>query len=202
MPWATSASSGALMSVRLPGWRMPPHQRRPVASAGWCHDRRLFRGRYGIHRQPRRGDLGASVLVRAGCGEGECGGARLVGSEKSPIVTRRWCVGLGGLIENVLSRRGLRSPTELSGGASVICGNAQSSARIAVPGTRLGCAVWRRLNRPSPCRGQGASRGKWLALRPWRRSVSQVTVGSGNGLRPTRVEPVRLKVVCSQVDRA
>ena len=61
------------------------------------------------------------------------GGARLVGSEKSPIVTRRWCVGLGGLIENVLSRRGLRSPTELSGGASVICGNAQSSARVAVP---------------------------------------------------------------------
>ena len=95
MPWLTSASSGALMSVRLPGWRMPPHQRRPVASAGWCHDRRLFRGRYGIYRQPRRGDLGASVLVRAGCGEGECGGARLVGSEKSPIVTRRWCVGLG-----------------------------------------------------------------------------------------------------------
>ena len=91
--------------------------------SGWC----------GIGRQPRRGDLGASVLVRAGCGEGECGGARLVGSEKSPIVTRRWCVGLGGLIENVLSRRGLRSPTELSGGASVICGNAQSSARIAVP---------------------------------------------------------------------
>ena len=77
--------------------------------------------------------LGASVLVRAGCGEGECGGARLVGSEKSPIVTLRWCVGLGGLIENVLSRRGLRSPTELSGGASVICGNVQSSARIAVP---------------------------------------------------------------------
>ena len=31
--------------------------------------------------------LGASVLVRAGCGEGECGGARLMGSEKSPIVT-------------------------------------------------------------------------------------------------------------------
>ena len=44
------------------------------------------------------------MLVRAGCGEGECGGVRLVGSEKSPIVTRRWCVGLGGLIENVLTR--------------------------------------------------------------------------------------------------
>ena len=112
---------------------MLPHRCRPVASADWCHDWRLFRGWYGICRQPRRGDLGASVLVRAGCGEGECGGARLVGSEKSPIVTRRWCVGLGGLIENVLSRRGLRSPTELSGGASVICGNVQSSARIAVP---------------------------------------------------------------------
>ena len=65
--------------------------------------------------------------------EGRGPGVTLVGSEKSPIVTRRWCVGLGGLIENVLSRRGLRSPTELSGGASVICGNAQSSARIAVP---------------------------------------------------------------------
>ena len=45
--------------------------------SGWC----------GIGRQPRRGDLGASVLVRAGCGEGECGGSRLVDSEKSPIVT-------------------------------------------------------------------------------------------------------------------
>ena len=112
---------------------MLPHRCRPVASADWCHDWRLFRGWYGICRQPRRGDLGASVLVRAGCGEGECGGARLVGSEKSPIVTRRWCVGLGGLIENVLSRRGLRSPTELSGGASVICRKSQSSARIAVP---------------------------------------------------------------------
>lgn len=80
----------------------------------------------------------AEVTWGVGAGQGllrggECGGARLVGSEKSPIVTRRWCVGLGGLIENVLSRRGLRSPTELSGGASVICGNAQSSARIAVP---------------------------------------------------------------------
>ena len=112
---------------------MLPHRCRPVASADWCHDWRLFRGWYGICRQPRRGDLGALMLVRAGCGEGECGGARLLGSEKSPIVTRRWCVGLGGLIENVLSRRGLRSPTELSGGASVICGNVQSSARIAVP---------------------------------------------------------------------
>ena len=27
------------------------------------------------------------MLVRAGCGEGECGGSRLVDSEKSPIVT-------------------------------------------------------------------------------------------------------------------
>ena len=201
MPWATSASSGALMSVRLPGWRMPPHQRRPVASAGWCHDRRLFRGRYGIYRQPRRGDLGASVLVRAGCGEGECGGARLVGSEKSPIVTLRWCVGLGGLIENVLSRRGLRSPTELSGGASVICGNAQSSARIAVPvcGWDAPPDAAGTVRHPVAAR---APRGKWLALCSHGRPVSQVTVGSGNGLRPTKVEPVRLKVVCSQVDRA
>ena len=80
----------------------------------------------------------AEVTWGVGAGQGwlwggECGGSRLVDSEKSPIVTRRWCVGLGGLIENVLSRRGLRSPTELSGGASVICGNAQSSARVAVP---------------------------------------------------------------------
>lgn len=100
---------------------------------------------------------GASVLVRAGCGEGECGGARLVGSEKSPIVTRRWCVGLGGLIENVLSRRGLRSPTELAGGTSAICRKSQSSSGIAVPGMRLGCAVWRSRNRPPRYRGQGAS---------------------------------------------
>ena len=92
-----------------------------------------YSGWYGICRQPRRGDLGASVLVRAGCGEGECGGVRPVGSEKSPIVTLRWCVGLGGLIENVLSRRGLRPPTELAGGTSVICRKSQSSARIAVP---------------------------------------------------------------------
>ena len=141
------------------------------------------------------------MLVRAGCGEGECGGARLVGSEKSPIVTRRWCVGLGGLIENVLSRRGLRSPTELSGGASVICGNAQSSARIAVPvyGWDALPDAAGTVRHPVTAR---APRGKWLALRPWRQSVSQVTVGSGNGLRPTKVEPIRLKVVCSQVDRA
>ena len=135
-------------------------------------------------------------------GRGECGGARLVGSEKSPIVTLRRRVGLGGLIENVLSRRGLRSPTELAGGTSVICRKSQSSARIAVPGTRLGCAVWRRLNRPLPCSGRGAVRGRWLELRPWRRPVSQVTVGFGNGWRSAKVEPVRLKVVCSQVDRA
>ena len=73
------------------------------------------------------------MLVRAGCGEGECGGSRLVGSEKSPIVTRRRRVGLGGLIENVLSRRGLRSPTELAGGTSAICRKSQSSSGIAVP---------------------------------------------------------------------
>ena len=159
--------------------------------SGWC----------GIGRQPRRGDLGASVLVRAGCGEGECGGARLVGSEKSPIVTRRWCVGLGGLIENVLSRRGLRSPTELSGGASVICGNAQSSARIAVPvyGWDAPPDTAGTVRHPVAAR---APRGKWLALCSHGRTVLQVTVGSGNGLRPDRVEPVRLKVVCSQVDRA
>ena len=181
---------------------MLPHRCRPVASADWCHDWRLFRGWYGICRQPRRGDLGASVLVRAGCGEGECGGARLVGSEKSPIVTRRRRVGLGGLIENVLSRRGLRSPTELAGGTSVICRKSQSSSGIAVPGMWLGCAVWRSRNRPPRYRGQGASPGRWRALCPRDSTVLQVTVSSGNGLRPDKVEPVRLKVVCSQVDRA
>ena len=180
---------------------MPLHRRRSVASADWCHDWRLFQGRYGIYRQPRR------VTWSVGAGQGwlwggGCGGSRLVGSEKSPIVTLRRRVGLGGLIENVLSRRGLRSPTELAGGTSVICRKSQSSSGIAVTGTRLGCAVWRRLNRPLPCCGRGAVRGRWLALRPWRRSVSQVTVGSGNGLRSVKVEPVRLKVVCSQVDRA
>ena len=36
--------------------------------------------------------------------EGRGPGVTLVGSEKSPIVTLRWCVGLGGLIENVLTR--------------------------------------------------------------------------------------------------
>ena len=36
--------------------------------------------------------------------EGRGPGVTLVGSEKSPIVTRRRRVGLGGLIENVLTR--------------------------------------------------------------------------------------------------
>lgn len=44
MCWLTSASSGALMRARSPGCRMPPHRRRPVASADWCHDWRLFGG--------------------------------------------------------------------------------------------------------------------------------------------------------------
>lgn len=70
--------------------------------------------------------------------EGRGPGVTLVGSEKSPIVTRRRRVGLGGLIENVLSRRGLRSPTELAGGTSVICRKSQPSPGIAVPGVRLG----------------------------------------------------------------
>ena len=60
----------------------------------------------------------AEVTWGVGAGQGwlwggECGGSRLVDSEKSPIVTLRRCVGLGGLIENVLSRRGLRSPANL-----------------------------------------------------------------------------------------
>ena len=74
MPWLTSASSGALMSVRLPGWRMPPHQRRPVASADWCHDWRLFRGWYGICRQPRRGDVGRRCWSGLVAGRGSVAG--------------------------------------------------------------------------------------------------------------------------------
>ena len=73
--------------------------------SGWC----------GIGRQPRRGDLGASVLVRAGCGEGECGGARLVGSEKSPIVTLSAGCGAGmrrsdaaGTVRHLVAARALR----------------------------------------------------------------------------------------------
>jgi len=89
--------------------------------------------------------------------EGRGPGVTLVGSEKSPIVTRGRRVGLGGLIENVLSRRGLRSPTELAGGTSAICRKSQSSSGIAVPGMRLECAVWRSRNRPPRYRGQGAS---------------------------------------------
>ena len=124
---------------------MLPHRCRPVASADWCHDWRLFQGRYGICRQPRRGDLGASVLVRAGCGEGECGGARLVGSEKSPIVTRRWCVGLGGLIENVLTRTAFSHRT-LGWGLSRLWECAVLGAYRS-PRMGLGCAA---LTRPEP----------------------------------------------------
>ena len=158
-------------------------------------------GWYGIGRQPRRGDLGRRCWSGFVAGRG-VGGSRLVGSEKSPIVTRRRRVGLGGLIENVLSRRGLRSPTELAGGTSAICRKSQSSSGIAVPGMRLECAVWRSRNRPPRYRGQGASRDGWRALCPRDSTVLQVTVSSGNGLWPDKVEPVRLKVVCSQVDRA
>ena len=158
---------------------MPPHRCRSGAFADWCHDWRLFRGWYGICRQPRRGDLGASVLVRAGCGEGECGGARLVGSEKSPIVTLRWCVGLGGLIENVLSRRGLRSPTELAGGTSVICRKSQSSPGIAVPGMWLGRAA---LTQPEPSAALPRP-GRFARLVARSASVAQVRVAGHCQLR-------------------
>ena len=202
MRWLTSASSAALMRARLPGWRMPPCRSRPVASLLLTG---VTVGDFSGGGTALAGSL-AEVTWGVGAGQGllrggECGGSRLVGSEKSPIVTRRWCVGLGGLIENVLSRRGLRSPTELSGGASVICGNAQSSARIAVPvyGWDAPPDTAGTVRHPVAAR---APRGKWLALCSHGRTVLQVTVGSGNGLRPARVEPVRLKVVCSQVDRA
>lgn len=151
-----------------------------------------IRGPYGIGRQPRRGDLGASVLVRAGCGEGECGGSRLVGSEKSPIVTLRWCVGLGGLIENVLTRTAF---TELVGGTSVVCRKSQSS-----PGIAVRAAGVHRSGAVGTVRHPVA--GRWLALCSHGNAVSQVTVDSGNGPQPAKVEPVRLKVACSQVDRA
>ena len=132
------------------------------------------------------------MLVRAGCGEGECGGSRLVGSEKSPIVTLRWCVGLGGLIENVLTRTAF---TELVGGTSVVCRKSQSS-----PGIAVRAAGVHRSGAVGTVRHPVA--GRWLALCSHGNAVSQVTVDSGNGLRPDKVEPVRLKVVCSQVDRA
>lgn len=156
-----------------------------------------IRGPYGIGRQPRRGDLGASVLVRAGCGEGECGGSRLVGSEKSPIVTLSAVRGAGRADrertdEDCVHRTRGWGPSRL-----------QESAVLA--GYRSPCGwgalLWRSRSYPS-CRGQGASRGRWLALCSHGNAVSQVTVDSGNGPQPAKVEPVRLKVVCSQVDRA
>ena len=70
----------------MPGWRTPPHRCRPVAFADWCHDWRLFGAvRHLLALLLRR--MWTLGLVRTGCGEGECGGSRLVGSEKSPIVT-------------------------------------------------------------------------------------------------------------------
>ena len=67
--------------------------------------------------------------------EGRGPGVTLVGSEKSPIVTRRRRVGLGGLIENVLSRRGLRCPPDDWGRSRVVWRIRTSSARNAVLGT-------------------------------------------------------------------
>ena len=120
---------------------------------------------------------------------------REVDSEKSPIVTLSAVCGAGGLVENVLTRTAF---AELLGGTSVICRKAQSSPGIAVPGMRLGCAA---LTQPEPSAALPRP-GRFARLVARSASVSQVTVSSGNGLRPAKVEPVRLKVVCSQVDRA
>ena len=111
--------------------------------------------------------------------EGRGPGVTLVGSEKSPIVTRRRRVGLGGLIENVLSRRGLRSPTELAGGTSVICRKSQSSPGVAVPGMRLGCAA---LAQPEPSAALPRP-GRFARLVARSAPVSQVRVAGHCQLR-------------------
>ena len=105
MRWLTSASSAALMRARLPGWRMPPCRSRPVASLLLTG---VTVGDFSGGGTALAGSL-AEVTWGVGAGQGllrggECGGSRLVGSEKSPIVTLRRRVGLGGLIENVLTR--------------------------------------------------------------------------------------------------
>ena len=111
--------------------------------------------------------------------EGRGPGVTLVGSEKSPIVTRGRRVGLGGLIENVLSRRGLRSPTELAGGTSVICRKSQSSPGIAFPGMRLGCAA---LTQPEPSAALPRP-GRFARLVARSASVAQVRVAGHCQLR-------------------
>lgn len=88
------SGGGALMRARSPGCRMPPHRRRPVASADWCHDWRLFAG-----GAASAGNL-AEVTWGVGAGQGwlwggECGGSRLVDSEKSSIVTLSAVCGAG-----------------------------------------------------------------------------------------------------------
>ena len=131
---------------------------------------------------------------------GECGGSRLVDSEKSPIVTRRRCVGLGGLIENLLTRTAFSRRTrgwDLS--------HLQDVAVLAGYRSPQYAAGVRRLTRSELSAAlPWAGRFTRLVARAVSRGdpVLQVTVDSGNGLRSVEVEPVRLKVVCSQVDRA
>ena len=88
MRWLTSASSAALMRARLPGWRMPPCRSRPVASLLLTG---VTVGDFSGGGTALAGSL-AEVTWGVGAGQGllrggECGGSRLVDSEKSPIVT-------------------------------------------------------------------------------------------------------------------
>ena len=150
------------------------------------------------------GDL-AEVTWGVGAGQGwlwggECGGSRLVDSEKSPIVTRRRCVGLGGLIENVVTRAAFSHGTrgwDLSHLQDIAVLARCCSPRYAAGVRRL---TWSELSAALPWAGRFTR----LVARAVSRGdpVLQVTVDSGNGLCSVEVEPVRLKVVCSQVDRA
>ena len=171
---------------------MLPRRRRSVASADWCHDRRLF----GSHTA-LAGNL-AEVTWERWCWSGLVvgkwgrGGLRLVDSEKSPIVTLSAVCGAG-WADRERTDEDCSSPTELVGGTSVICRKSQPSPSIAVPGVRLGRTALTQ-SEPTIALPWAAAPHARLALRPCCGSVSQVTASSGNGLRSGGVEPVRLKV--------
>ena len=84
MCWLRSASSGVLMRAGL------ANAATPVQACRFCGLVSRLATFPGVVRHLLalllRG-MRTLGLVRAGCGEGECGGSRLVGSEKSPIVT-------------------------------------------------------------------------------------------------------------------
>ena len=96
MCWLPSASSGSLMRARLPGWRMPPCRSRPVASLLLTG---VTVGDFSGGGTALAGSL-AEVTWGVGAGQGllrggECGGSRLVGSEKSSIMTLSAVCGAG-----------------------------------------------------------------------------------------------------------